>query len=249
MLLLFDIDGTLLRTYGLGIRAIEQAGRELFGPRFTLDGVETAGRLDPLIFADAMTRVGIDVTRERILQLRDAYAREMILLLEQEPSATVAMPGVHELLAALHERARGVMRDGTHLTLGVLTGNFALTGQAKMRACAIDPFQFQVNVWGDDSPHEPPAREHLVAVGIERSAGHRGGTTPAGREVIVIGDTPHDVACAKANGCRSLAVGTGTFTLDELTACGADWAVKDLSDTASVLAWVFDGERRADGSI
>lgn len=241
MLLLFDIDGTLLRTYGLGIRAIEQAGRELFGSRFTLDGVETAGRLDPLIFADAMMRAAVEVTPERILQLRDAYAREMILLLEQEPTATVAMPGVHTLLEALHARARSAMPDGTHLTLGVLTGNFALTGQAKLRACGIDPFQFQVNVWGDDSPHEPPAREHLVAVGIERSAGYRGGTSPVGREVVVIGDTPHDVACARANGCRSLAVGTGSFTLDALRACGADWAVNDLSETPRVLEWIFEG--------
>lgn len=241
MLLLFDIDGTLLRTHGLGIRAIEQAGQSLFGPRFTLDGIETAGRLDPLIFADAMTRGGIDVTRERILQLRDAYAREMILLLEQEPGATIAMPGVHDLLEALHDRARSLLDDGTHLTLGVLTGNFALTGQAKMRASGIDPFQFQVNVWGDDSPHEPPAREHLVAVGIERSAGFRGGSSPAGREVVVIGDTPHDVACARANGCRSLAVGTGTFTLDALEACGADLAVPDLSNTPRVMEWIFEG--------
>lgn len=242
MLLLFDIDGTLLRTYGLGIRAIEQAGRELFGVNFSLDGIETAGRLDPLIFADAMTRAGVGVTRERILQLRDAYARELIALLEAEPEATVAMPGVHDLLAALHEGARGRMADGTHLTLGVLTGNFALTGQAKMRACGIDPFQFQVNVWGDDSPHEPPAREHLVGVGIERSAGFRGGTSPAGREVVVIGDTPHDVACARSNGCRSLAVGTGSFSLEDLTAYGADWAVTDLSDTARVLSWIFEGQ-------
>lgn len=241
MLLLFDIDGTLLRTHGLGVRAIEQAGRELFGERFSLAGVETAGRLDPLIFADAMRRASVDVTRDRILQLRDAYARVMIELLEREPAATVAMPGVHELLAALHERASGLMRDGTHLTLGVLTGNFALTGQAKMSAAGIDPFQFQVNVWGDDSPHVPPAREHLVAVGIERSAGHRGGKSPSAREVVVIGDTPHDVSCARANGCRSLAVGTGTFSLEALRACGADWAVSDLSDTARVLEWVFAG--------
>lgn len=241
MLILFDIDGTLLRTRGLGLRAIQDAGREIFGDRFTLEGLETAGRLDPLIFADALNRAGLEPTRERIRQLRDVYTRQMVALLEADPSATVAMPGVHALLEALHVRARGVMPDGTHLTLGVLTGNFALTGQAKMRACGIDPFQFQVNVWGDDSPHEPPAREHLVAVGIERSAVHRGGMAAAPRDVVVIGDTPHDVACARANGCRSLAVGTGNFALDDLRACGADWAVPDLADTRRVLEWIFSG--------
>lgn len=242
MLLLFDIDGTLLRTNGLGIRAIENAGRSLFGNAFTMEGISTAGRLDPLIFADAMTRAGVDVTRERIRQMRDVYARELIEMLEREPACTIAMPGVHALLAALHERARAISAEGTHLTLGVLTGNFALTGQAKMRACGIDPLQFQVNVWGDDSPHEPPAREHLVAVGIERSAGHRGGAAPAGRDVVVIGDTPHDVSCARANGCRSIGVGTGMYTIDQLDACGADWAVADLSDTARVLEWIFQRE-------
>jgi phosphoglycolate phosphatase-like HAD superfamily hydrolase len=240
MLLLFDIDGTLLRTQGIGLRAIEEAGRGLFGPAFTTRGVEVAGRLDPLIFSEMLRNAGAPDTPESHARLRAAYTDALEAELARDPSVATAMPGVHELLARLGRVAN--QGAGTKpVTLGVLTGNFERTGRAKMRACGIDPEQFVVSVWGDDSPHTPPHRDHLVPVGMARSARVRGGQPATGREVVVIGDTPHDVRCARVHGCRSLAVATGQFGVEELAASGADWAVADLSRTDAVVEWMLEG--------
>src|SRR5207245_1648666 len=106
------------------------------------------------------------------------------------------------------------------------------------RACGIAPDRVPIRVWGDDSPHHPPARDHLPGVGLARYR-ERFGRHIEPRLVTIIGDTPHDIACAKAHGCRSLGVATGSFSVEDLRACGADRAVRDLSDTASVQDWLL----------
>jgi phosphoglycolate phosphatase-like HAD superfamily hydrolase len=226
MLLLFDIDGTMIRTTGAGIRAMLRAGRELFGPHFNADGVEFGGRLDPLIIHEMLAASGIDPRPEHARAIRAAYRRHLPACLDEAPVKT-ALPGVLDLLAAL--------RASDAATLGLLTGNFAETGAIKLRACGIDPDWFAVQVWGDESPHDPPRRDHLPPLGLARYRDRRG-RDPA--HTVVIGDTPHDVACALAHGCRALGVGTGQFTPESLLAAGADRAVPDLADTADILAWL-----------
>jgi phosphoglycolate phosphatase-like HAD superfamily hydrolase len=121
------------------------------------------------------------------------------------------------------------------VTLGLLTGNMPDTGAIKLNACGIDLERFAVRVWGSDSPHDPPAREHLPAIGIERYLQLHG--TPIQQDrVTIIGDTPHDIACARAHDCRVLAVATGSYTIDDLA--HADRAVDDLSDTQEILRWL-----------
>lgn len=229
MLILFDIDATLLTSSRAGVLALEAGGQEAFGPAFTIEGVDFAGRLDPLIIGDLLERNGLPRTAEHAGALRRGYARHLPGLLAR-PGSTRALPGVHDLLAALRREA-GV-------TLGLLTGNFEDTGTAKIRSVGIEAAWFPVRVWGDESPRQPARREHLPLVAFERYRALLGRPADPAR-TVVIGDTPHDVSCASEHGCRSLAVATGSFTVEELRARGADRALSDLSDTAAVLAWLL----------
>lgn len=230
MLILFDIDATLIKTSGAGIRAMVAAGRDLFGPAFTADGLDFAGRLDPLILDEMLRLSGVPVTAANLRTIRAAYRTELARVLGESPALGRRLPGVAELLDAL------AARDG--VTLGLLTGNFAETGRLKLSACGVDPGRFHVAAWGDESPHSPPARDHLPPVAMRRYRERFGRAIEPAR-VTIVGDTPHDVRCALAHGCRALGVGTGQFTPDTLRAAGAHHALPDLSRTDDVLAWLF----------
>ncbi|MBN8597660.1 MAG: HAD hydrolase-like protein [Planctomycetes bacterium] len=222
MLFLFDIDGTLLSTVGAGMRCMEAAGKEVFGEGCHTGGVQFAGRLDPLIMREMLANAGLPPSRENIAAFRAAYERRMLETF-QTPGLGRSMPGVHELLKRL-DAEFGV-------TMGLLTGNFEKTGLLKVRACGIDTARFQVSAWGDDSPHDPPERNHLPPVAVERYR-KKLGRDPS--RVVIIGDTPYDVACAKAHGHIAVGVGTGKFSREALLDCGADHAFHDLSETEKV---------------
>ena len=228
-LLLFDIDGTLLNTSGAGARSMLAAGRDLYGERFTDDGVEYAGRLDPLIIAEMFHASGVSRDRYEVDRFRRRYLELLHLELSTRPAG--ACPGVHDLLAAL---------SPTSATMGVLTGNFFESGAMKLRSCGIDPDAFRIRVWGDESPRATPKRADLVEVALERW-GVMTGIAPRSNRVIVIGDTPGDVECAKAHGCRSLAVTTGKYARGALEAAGADLVLEDLSETQRVTEFLLRG--------
>jgi phosphoglycolate phosphatase len=231
MLILFDIDGTLLRTEGAGIAAMLDAGRELYGPKLEADGIPIAGRLDPLIMADMLTRIGLDLTPARMAAFRARYASRLAQRLVPPYFGVRAMPGVAEIVSQL--------RTMPEVTLGLLTGNFAETAELKLRACGLDPSHFIINAWGDDSPSAPPTRDDLPGIAMQRYHAAQGRSI-AGERVVIIGDTPHDVRCAKAHGCRSLGVATGKSSVPDLTAAGAEWAVEDLGETRRVLEWLVE---------
>lgn len=228
MLILFDIDLTLLKSGGAGMAAMGDAGRELFGPEFDETRTDSAGRLDPLIIRDLISDNGLEPSAERCAQMRAAYARHLPARLSERGAH--ALPGVHELLALL--------RAEQAVMLGLLTGNFEETGRLKLEAAGIDASAFELNVWGDHSPHEPPARDHLPAVAMER---YRADHDPelASERVTIIGDTAHDVACGLVNGCRVLGVATGRTSAEALLAAGAHRVVPDLSDADDILAWLL----------
>jgi phosphoglycolate phosphatase-like HAD superfamily hydrolase len=225
VLILFDIDMTMITSGGNGAKAMLEAGQELFGENFHVEGVSFAGSLDPVIFSQVLRNNGQPDTPEAHRQWRERYAARLAARLTT-PRLVKTLPGVMNLLAAVEE---------SDATLGLLTGNFEETGSMKLRAAAIDPDRFEVRVWGDESPHAPPCRDHLVRVGMDRAHRLRGSELSAD-SVVVIGDTPHDVQCARAHGCRSLAVATGRSSVRELLDAGATAAVDDLSDTRRVLA-------------
>jgi phosphoglycolate phosphatase-like HAD superfamily hydrolase len=228
-LVLLDIDATLLLTGGAGIRAMQDAGRSLHGPGFTLEGVDFAGNLDPLIYAHAMARAGLPRSPGDEHRFRDAYAQRLVQALSTPDHAPRALPGALSLVEALRAEPRGA--------LGVLTGNYAPTGRIKLSACGFDPDWFPICAWGDDSPHPVPDREHLPPVAMRRHR-ERFGVELDPRRVTIVGDTPHDVRCARASGCRVLGVATGKYTVDQLRSCGADHVVPDLSDTPAIMSWL-----------
>lgn len=231
MLLLFDIDGTLLAPAGTGTRAMLTAGRALFGAGFTFDGIDPSGKIDPQIFAEvrALNR-GLDIGEDDHERFRDRYLGDLETELAQRPIP--ALPGVVELLAALRAR-----RD---LTLGLLTGNYAAAAPRKLLAAGIDPADFVVNAFGDEAASRP----ELIAVARQRYR-DRHGRDIAAERVVVIGDTPRDVACAHANGCVAFAVATGRWSRRELEDTGADVVVDDLIEGRPRLEALLDsgGER------
>ncbi|MFN7020886.1 MAG: HAD family hydrolase [Phycisphaerales bacterium] len=224
-LTLFDIDATLLVTAGAGVAAMRRAGEALFGPGFTSDGLDFSGRLDPLLMAEMLELNGRAASSENLRTFRERYIVELHHAADRNGGRLGhALPGVHDLLDRLRE---------SDSPIGLLTGNYAETGSLKLRCCGIDPCWFDPAVWGDDSPYSQPKRDHLPAVAIRRMRDRMGIELPAER-VTIVGDTPHDVRCAKVNGCRSVGVATGKYSMDQLRQCGADIVLPDLSDVGRV---------------
>lgn len=233
MLLLFDIDGTLIRTRGAGMRALEDAGRELLGPRFSAAGVDFAGSLDPVIVSRMIIAAGADPTHDLMAAIRSRYPAHLRRHLAERPAGggdCGALPGVSSLLEALRA-------ERPAWTLGLLTGNVEEGARLKLEHCGIDHDGFLVRVYGDDSPHHPPQRSHLPPVAMQRYRSITGRGIDPGR-VLVIGDTSHDVACARAHGCRSLAVATGGHARAALEASGADLTLDTLADSKGLLKWM-----------
>jgi phosphoglycolate phosphatase len=226
MLILFDIDGTILLTKSAGVNAMRDAGRELFGEQFTIDGVEFSGRLDTLIWND-LTRIN-NVTNNAAEhdRFRAAYGRKLTERLTTTPTATL-LPGVRQLV---HE-----LVDVDHATLGLLTGNYPETGRLKIQQAGLDPDLFRVAAWGIDGQ----SRRDLPPVAMSRLK-QLTGRSVRGEEVVIIGDTPHDIDCAQAHGCRSIGVATGVFSVGDLEKAGADLAVATLDDTAELLRWLLE---------
>lgn len=227
MLVLFDIDGTMLQTERAGVASMLEAGKELFGEHFSFEGIPVAGRLDILIWRDLARMNRIDDHAENHDRFRARYGRALAERLARDPTAR-ALPGVVALVDALHQRS--------DLSLGLLTGNYPETGRLKIASAGIDPDRFRVAAWGIDGD----SRRDLPPVAIRRHHETLGRPIAAER-VLIIGDTPHDVDCAKHHGCRVIAVATGSFSVDELAACGPDLTVPNLLATAELVKFIVGG--------
>jgi phosphoglycolate phosphatase-like HAD superfamily hydrolase len=224
MLVLFDIDGTMLLSHGAGAGSMLAAARELFGDRMTFDGVEIAGCIDPLIWNEVARVNGLPDAGAHHDRFRRTYHRHLAELLAAGHRVDL-LPGVRDLLDALDAI------DG--VTLGLLTGNYPETGRLKIQAAGLDPDRFAVAAWGCDGS----SRSDLPALAMTLYR-QRMGRPVDPRDVVVVGDTPHDVDCARAHGCRCLAVATGTYAIDALAGCEPDLLVTDLTETEALLDWI-----------
>lgn len=230
MLILFDIDMTLLETDHLGIALLEAAGRKVFKTDFTAEGIVFGGGLDPNIISDMLSNNAQQITNDNINALRHHYHQGLIELAAKQAIAR-ALPGAHELVDATREHP-------DTLAIGVLTGNYPETGAIKLSSAGFNPEHFTINAWGDSSNHPSPHRSHLPPVAIETfKAAKQQHIEP--KQVIIIGDTIHDVTCALDNNCRSLAVATGHATRKELEDAGAHLVVDDLTQTQELLEWIM----------
>jgi phosphoglycolate phosphatase len=226
-LVLFDIDGTLVLTGGAGMRALNRACEEVVGLSGALDGVQLAGRTDWIILHDTMAKIGRSLDDELFQRLRVSYLaclRDEI----HEPGHGVkaVMPGVHALLDALQPRP--------DVFLGLLTGNFEEGARIKLEHFGLWRY-FRCGAYGDDASD----RNALVPFAVKRARACGLPDLPP-HQILVVGDTPHDVACALAVGALPVGVATGSYGVDQLRASGADIVFEDLSDTAAFLELLDD---------
>jgi phosphoglycolate phosphatase-like HAD superfamily hydrolase len=223
-LVLFDIDGTILLTSGAGGRAIIAATIEEIGETRDLSGIRFDGKTDPQIVSELLAAAGHDAPHppERISSICRRYVELLAVELERPTTRTSVMPGIPPLLDRL-EAETGVM-------LGLLTGNLARGAALKLRSGGLDPARFRVGAYGSDASD----RRELPPIATRRAAEYFG-RVPSGAEVVIIGDTPADVACGECIDARAVAVATGGYSLTDLSACRPHAVFQDLSDTDRVI--------------
>jgi len=220
-LVLLDIDGTLLECGRQTRPFFAAALREVFGTEGDVDAYDFAGRTDPGIAIDLMTAAGVprDEVIAALPRLRDHYLARLAGSLDA--AGMRLLPGVRPLLERLAARA--------DVALGLLTGNWEGGARIKLSRLGIDGF-FRFGAYGCDGID----RDELPPVALaraERATGRRF----APHEALIVGDSRHDVACARAHGIPSLAVATGRTPAAALREAGADWVVPDLLAAGSVV--------------
>jgi phosphoglycolate phosphatase len=218
--LLFDIDGTLVRTGGAGKAAVERALVEHFGVTELLDKVPYSGRTDPAILADVLRVHDLPVTATNIREFAEAYLARLPACL-----ATIrgdVCPGIPALLHLVR-----------HRPLGLLTGNAKRGAQLKLEHFELW-HHFRFGGFGDHHTDRDDVARSAIAAVIEQI----GPIDP--QHVWVIGDTPLDVSCARAIGARAVAVATGWTAIDELQATGADLVLESLDDLTRLPATWFE---------
>ncbi|MEP6508693.1 MAG: HAD hydrolase-like protein [Gemmatimonadales bacterium] len=227
-IVLFDIDGTLLRSGGIGRIAMERALIRVFGSPGSNE-YHYDGKTDRQIVRDLMRLAGltdeqIDAQMEELIHEYLGGLHEELASGEREVHVFV---GVRELLDELDKR--------DDIILGLLTGNVAAGARAKLEAAGLDIDRFKVNAFGSD--HE--LRPELPAVAQQR-AREVLGKEIAGDRVIVIGDTPADMRCGEGIGARAIGVATGRYSKEELRSHGAYAVFENLADTDAVMQRILN---------
>ena len=214
LLVLWDVDGTLVASGGHGRYAFEEAFHEVTGR--TPERVDYAGRTDH--------QIALEMLGDRHEHL-PAVLEQLVVKMAERKAALAAeghvYPGVRETLAALHE-ADDVINS-------LLTGNLEANAAVKVGAFGLDRWlDFEAGAYGSD-PHE--RRSDLVAIARERATAKYGEPTGA----VLVGDTPLDVLAAREAGARAVAVATGFADLDALRKSEPDVLLQDLSDTDAAV--------------
>lgn len=228
-LVLFDIDGTLLWSDGSGRAAMREALLRVYGSAGPIDEYYFGGRTDREAVRDLLEADGFDSKTiwKRFGQMEAALAEELRGRLATGEHHVQPCPGSLDLVALLQAHPRVVM--------GLLTGNMKATAWIKLRAAGFDPALFLLGAYGSESTH----RTELGKLAVARAQAITGQTF-TGERIVVVGDTPADVICARAVSGRSLAVLTGWHDAEELSAAGAHVILDDLSDVEGVLRLILE---------
>jgi len=216
---LFDVDGTLIRTFGTARQSFSTGIRAVLGIQDALENLVFAGGMDPLILESMLTQLGATMT--------DAQKARFWEVVHQETSAALeagrglVLPGVRALLEAIAAEPAWIA--------GLLTGNGAAMARLKLGHFRLmDAFAFAS--FGDEAAD----RNALACLAVERAAER---WKVAAERCIVVGDTENDIRCARAAGAWSVAVATGTRSRAELALESPDLLLDDLSDTAGLMSW------------
>jgi phosphoglycolate phosphatase len=216
---LFDIDGTLLLTDGAAREAFAAAVAERFPGRDPLGAVEFAGRVDRLILREILEHHGASLTSGEEAGFWEEVLAHMRRCMTPERGRL--LPGVHELLTAVEAEAGWVS--------ALLTGNMTGMAALKLRHFGIAE-RFAFGAFGEEATD----RNALARIAAERAWSRFG--VPAER-CIVVGDTEHDIACARAAGAMAVAVATGSRSFDQLAKHEPDLLLEDLRDLERLIEW------------
>ena len=227
-LVLFDIDGTLLNSGGMGRAAMQRALGLVFGspgnPSYRYDG-----KTDKQIVRDVMRMEGhsdqhID---SRMAQLIDLYLEGLREGAKSGKFNVRPLDGVPEILDALDNR--------DDVILGLLTGNVEPGARIKLKAAGIDPDRFRINAFGSDHEHRP----ELPAIAQKR-AGETLGLEITGDRLVVIGDTPADIECGRSLGAKAIGVASGHYTVEQLQSHRPYAVFPSLAKTHQVLDTILN---------
>ncbi len=225
-LVLWDIDHTLIATRGVGGKIYAETFQQVTG--HALEKMpKLAGRTEPVIFRDALSVNGIKPNEDLYVQFAAAQARGYATHLDELRDRGRALPGAAEALHALSER--------NDVLQSVLTGNTRPASEIKLQAFGLDRhLDFDIGAYGTDDH----TRANLVNIARQRAEKAHGINFDGGATVL-IGDTPNDIAAAKASGARIIAVATGRDTAAALAEAGAPTVLADLTDTSAVVAAIY----------
>ena len=258
LLVLWDIDFTLVNAGGVGTRLYRMVFRDMFGTELP-GAADMAGRTDRAIVLDTLARAGIPEPRQHLDQFLARLAALAPTGHELAVRHSRALPGAAAARDALAAFAPGRDNAGRAVTghgqeggpagldgtgdrapdvcvvQSVLTGNVRRMAEMKLRAVGLDAhLDLDAGAYGDS--HE--VRSELVHL-ARGNAARRYGRDFSGAATVLVGDTPLDVAAAQATGARAVAVATGGTKADELAESGADVVLPDLTDTAAVVSAIL----------
>jgi phosphoglycolate phosphatase-like HAD superfamily hydrolase len=216
-ILLWDIDGTLIRSGNAGHRAMNAAAHAVFGLPEAFTNFDFGGRTDPWVLDLLCRQHRLEAPPSRLDEFYAVYVESLRRELHNPRALTCT--GIRETLAHFHA--------SPDIAQGLLTGNIVAGARVKLEHFGLWDY-FPFGAFADDSGE----RNRLGPVALERARHHVGRPDLAPSDLIVIGDTPHDIACARAVGAHAVATATGGFTYDELVPHQPDLLVHNFADIA-----------------
>jgi phosphoglycolate phosphatase-like HAD superfamily hydrolase len=227
-LILWDVDGTLVFSQRLVAGAYVRSIETIYELGEPLKEVEWSGKTDSQIVLEALALHGW--AEDAVIARLDAFREHYVVALHEIrmhlPEDMPILPGVPEALQQLAQAG---------VTHSLLTGNYEAAARVKLGAIGLDHhFDFSVGAFGSDDRD----RTRLVPVAVEK-ARRRYDPSLSPADIVVVGDTPRDIACARAGGARAVAVATGPYPLEELARHQPDALLAGLSDTAAAAAAIL----------
>jgi phosphoglycolate phosphatase len=219
---LFDIDDTLMNSGKAGYEALNRTLEDMTGIPDGFETIDCAGKTDPSIIKEAMQTWGLSTENGALEEFIEEYLKRLAFYMTLGRGHV--KPGIYELLNRLAEDEQ--------IHLGLLTGNIQRGARLKLEPFSMNSF-FPFGAFGDDEED----RNLLLPIAKNRFT-EMSGIETVYSDCIIIGDTPRDVTCARKYDAPCIAVATGRYSIDDLTATAANLVVSDLGDTDEIYQWI-----------